>query len=147
MTAHTIQESSEKLLLAFYLLHKEEGDISGDDVIAFEKDGGWSVSSDNETLLRKLLSVTEDSALQLKNAIGYLEDKGLIRFSMSGLMNGDFDIYDLELTSTGVDIVEGVSGPQTSKVVYQNTFNVKLADNINLESLITAKLGAEFKLF
>jgi hypothetical protein len=142
-----IQEISEKLLLALYVLYRKNGDISGDESVSFENLNGWEVQSDNDELLEMMLKVSNGSVLNLKNSLKYLYEKDLINFSQSGLLSGSFALYDMEITSRGIDLIEGVTGPETSRVIYQNTFNVKLADNINLDSLIAVKLGAEFKLF
>jgi len=143
---NNIQETSEKLLLAFYKIHREEGTIL-DEVLSFEKNTTWGASSDNIELLEKLLKLSNESALDLKNSLKYLKEKGLINFLSEGLLGGEVDIYNLEISSNAIDIIEGVTGAETSKSMYQTIFNVKLADNINLESLLSTKLGAEFKLF
>lgn len=142
-----IQEISERLLLALYSVYRDKGEISGDDVISFEYDKEWSVASEHTELVKIMLNVSNGSVLNLKSSIKYLEEKRLIKLSRTGSLAGDFDIHDIEITSKGIDIIEGATGPQASRAIYQNTFNVKLAENISLESLITAKLGAEFKLF
>jgi len=143
---NTIQEVSEKILLAFYKIYRNEGLVS-EDTISFEKSDEWEVTSDDEKLISIMLSIADNSALSLKSSIKYLHDKKLINFSTLGRLSDVYEIYGIEVTAQGIDIIEGVTGAHTSKIIYQNTFNVKLADNINLESLISTKLAPEFKLF
>lgn len=143
---NTLQEISEKLLLALYKIHREEGEIL-EESISFDKEEQWEVSGGNQELVDALLSLADGSVLDFKNSLKYLNEKDLISFKTQGYLGGEVEIYNLEVTSNAIDVIEGVTGAETSKAVYQTIFNVKLADNINLESLITAKLGAEFKLF
>lgn len=143
---NTLQEISEKVLLAFYKIHREEGEIL-EESISFDKDEQWEVSGGNQELVDALIGLADGSVLDLKNSLKYLHEKDLVSFKTQGYLGGEVEIYNLEVTSNAIDLIEGVTGAETSKAVYQTIFNVKLAENINLESLITAKLGAEFKLF
>lgn len=136
----TIQEAAQKILLIFYKRYTSHGFIT-DEVMQFEHDGGWELDFEDEPL-KTALEKEVDSSILIKNALQYLEDKGLISFKTQGMMSGDFIAYLFNLTSSGVDMIEGVGGAGNTRDTYQTTFNVKLAENINVESLLKAELKA-----
>lgn len=141
----TIQQAAQKILLIFYKRYTSQGFIT-DEVMQFEYDDEWELDSDDE-LLKTALAEEVDSPILIKNALQYLEDKRLISFKTRGLLSGDFMAYQFTITSTGVDMIEGVGGAGNTREIYQNTFNIKLAENINVESLIKAELkGSVFSL-
>ncbi|NCU29834.1 hypothetical protein EOM60_04480 [Candidatus Saccharibacteria bacterium] len=142
----TIQEAAQKILLIFYKRYTTQGFIT-DEVMQFEHDSEWELDFDDE-LLRPALEDEIGSPILIKNALQYLDDKGLITFKTRGLLSGDFAAYLFSLTSRGVDMIEGVGGAGNTKTIYQNTFNVKLTDNINVESLLKTELkGSVLSLF
>ena len=136
----TIQEAAQKVLLIFYKRHTSQGSIT-DEAFDFEYDNEWAFYSDDNIIQEALLESIE-SAVLLKVALQYLENKRLITFKTRGLLNGDFSAYQFTLTSNGVDVIEGVGGAGNSRDVYQNTFNVNLAPSITVESLIKGELKA-----
>ena len=142
----TIQEAAQKILLIFYKLHTAQGYIT-EETLEFEYGNSWEFSTEDK-VLEKALNDEIDSSILIKNALQYLEDKGLITFKTQGLMSGDFLGYQFNLTSNGVDMIEGVGGAGNTRAVYQSTFNVKLAENINVESLLKTELkGSVLSLF
>lgn len=142
----TIQEAAQKVLLIFYRRYTVQGFIT-EDALEFEYDNGWEFTT-SDSLLEKALKVEVDSSILIKNSLQYLEDKGLITFKTQGLLSSDFLGYQFNLTSTGVDMIEGVGGAGNSRATYQTTFNVKLADNINVDSLLKTELkGSVLSLF
>ena len=53
--------------------------------------------------------------------------------------------HGLRLTAYGVDIIEGIEKSDKEKEAFKINFNIKLAENINIESLIKAELGSLIK--
>ena len=134
----TIQEAAQKILLIFYKRLLTQGLIT-DEVMEFDHDTEWELDFDDE-ILRYALEDEVGSPMLIKNSLQYLEGKGLITFKTRGLLSGDFAAYHFKITSRGIDMIEGVGGAGNSRVIYQNTFNVRLAENINVESLLKAEL-------
>ena len=141
----TIQKMAEQLLLSFYVMQSKKGYIS-QSVIAFEGPSTWKFHTGESDVREVLTSISAGSVINLKNAFQYLKEKRLIDFQSNGIFQEAIDIFNLSITAAGVDIIEGVDGAETDKRRYQMTFNVKLADNINLESLLKAELGSIFRL-
>jgi hypothetical protein len=141
----TVQKMSEQLLLSFYVMQNKKGYISKG-AIAFIGPSRWRFHSGESEVREVLTSISDESVINLKNAFQYLKDKRLIDFQSNGLFQEHIEIYNLSITAAGVDIIEGVDGAETDKGKYQTTFNVKLADNLNIESLLKAELGSIFKL-
>jgi hypothetical protein len=54
-------------------------------------------------------------------------------------------IHGFRVTASGVDIIEGVERDVTAKQNFTINFNIKVADNITVESLIKNELGSIFK--
>lgn len=141
----TIQKMSEELLLSFYVMQNKKGYITKN-TIAFMGPSTWRFHSGESAVREVLTLISAGSVINLKNAFQYLKDKRLIDFQANGIFQESIEIYNLSITAAGVDIIEGVGGAETEKGKYQMAFNVKLADNINVESLIKAELGSIFKL-
>ena len=102
---NTLQEISEKLLLALYKIHREEGEIL-EESISFDKNEQWEVSGGNQELVDALLSLASGSVLDLKNSLKYLNEKDLISFQTQGYLGGEVEIYNLEVTSNAIDVIE-----------------------------------------
>lgn len=136
----TVQEASQKVLLIFYKRHTTQGFITNE-IMEFEQNDGWTISFVDE-VLRIALEEEVSSPIAIKNSLEYLRGKGLISFMVEGLMNESFSAYYFSLTANGIDMIEGVGGTGNMRVTYQNTFNVKLADNVNVESLLKTELKA-----
>ena len=142
----TIQEAAQKILLIFYKRYVTQGFITNE-VMQFEYEDKWELDFDDEILTAALRDEVS-SPIIIKNALQYLKDKGLITFKTRGLLSGNFAAYLFNLTSRGVDMIEGVGGAGNTRDAYQNTFNIKLADNINVESLLKTELkGSVLSLF
>lgn len=135
----SIQSISEKILLTFYVTYRSKGFIS-EETICFEGGDDWEIISDDSEMVEALLNIAHNSVLDIKASIDYLRRKGLIEYQSQGYLGDMFDIYKIELTHRGIDLIEGVDGNKNSKSSYQTVFNVKLADNVNIDSLIKNKL-------
>ncbi len=151
----SIQKISEQLILSLYLRQRKYGYVT-DEIISFTRLAGeitafvqteeLELAVEDEDFENILIALSRGSDTDLLNAFEYLRGKGLIKYDSSGSTSIDFEIYNIGLTSAGIDIIEGVDGAHTDKKNYQVTFNVKLENNINLESLFKAELGSIFKL-
>ena len=141
----TIQKSSEQLLLAFYVRHTTKGYITRE-AINFELESRWTMHTSDSKLRAIINEICGDSPLLAKNTFKYLKDKKLINFEFNGVFGEAVDIYQIEITEKGVDIIEGVEGASNAKNNYQLTFNVDLGPKITVESLIKNELGSIFKL-
>jgi hypothetical protein len=137
-----IKEIAGEILLYFYVLHRKNG-FGSMDIIRFS---GWDEITlpDQPGLSHDLLAICSGSAADLYNALKYLNEQHLLGIRISRDSGGD-SMHNFELTAGGVDIIEGIERGQVERANFFVTFNIKLADNINVESLIKNELGSIFK--
>lgn len=93
---------------------------------------------------QKLVSLCRGSAADLYNALMYLSQKGFINLMANRSSAGD-SLHDFSVTSGGIDIIEGIERGQAERNNFYITFNIKLADNINIESLLKNEIGSILK--
>ena len=51
-------------------------------------------------------------------------------------------MFNFTVTAGGVDIIEGIERGEAERNNFYLTFNIKLADKINVESLVKNELGS-----
>lgn len=132
------------LLLFFYDCQRKNG-FAPKNVIRF---GGVFEGKidlqDNSEFGKQLLDVSRGSPADAYNALRYLEEKHFLAFGKSTDTAGDL-LHGFHVTAFGVDIIEGIERGPEEKNEFHVTFNIKLADNINVDSLIKAELGSLLK--
>lgn len=132
---------SGELLLYFYAKQRQRG-FNSHEIMRFTDWDNIKLvgQSGMEAEVAKLSSNYAD----LYNAILYLGEKGYLYFKQSRNSGGDM-IHSFRVTAPGVDIIEGVERDTAAKQNFTVNFNIKVADNITVESLIKNELGSVFK--
>lgn len=139
----TIKETAGKLLLYLYELHRNTpGDmkylqLSFDNVSG----GGVKVHSDNKQLKENLNKINPSDS-DIYTAFLFLQDKYFILANTPTKTPQVVDFYiGVRLTDRGVDVIEGIERGQEEKQAFNVTFNIKVDNNMNVESLVKANLS------
>ena len=139
----SIKKISGDILLYMYSVQRCEG--FSNRILSFQRmDKGVKLSA-NSDFEKDIFKIADNSAVNLYNAIRYLEEKSFIDFNDSGDTGGDHFV-NIHVTAFGVDIIEGIERDNEAREKFNITFNIKLADNINIESLIKNELSSLVKL-
>lgn len=139
-----IKKIAGDLLLFFYAQQRKRG-FPDENIIEFGNAENMGVVVKKSTSIEGIMTVCKGSSTDAYNAIQYLREKSFIECNESDETNGIL-IYGIRVTAQGVDIVEGVERDKEGRDMFYITFNIKLADNINVESLIKNEVDAIFKL-
>lgn len=140
----TIKKIAGDLLLYFYSLQRQNK-LDPAHIISFEGHPGRDINlNDKSEFGENILKLAAGSPIDTYNALKYLEEKAFIDFKKTGTTSGII-IHGTSLTAYGVDIIEGIERGEEEKKEFHITFNIKLADTINIESLIRAELGSLIK--
>jgi hypothetical protein len=137
-----IKKFSGDVLLYLYARKREKG-FEDDVLLRFDHciaDEKVSLNS-NTDLTKDLLKITQNNDVDLYNSLQYLHEKGFI-FYKRGLDTGGESLHNFHVTAQGVDIIEGVDYDEESRNNFNINFNIKLADNVTVESLIKNELGS-----
>lgn len=136
----TIKETAGKVLLYFYKLqratpltmpHRQVGFIT-------KKEGGLALTSDKVWLTKDLLGINP-AAVDILNAITFLRDKEFIQSNER--VAASARIYmGAQLTDKGIDIIEGIERGREGKRDFDLTFNIKVEDNMDVDSFIKENL-------
>jgi len=141
------------LLLFFYVRQNKTGSI--EDIIEFNNDiyrqqfvddvselKGKELKNDSQ-LSKGILEISGNSN-NAYNALRYLREKGFISWKEDGTNLSEL-FFNLRVTASGVDIIEGIERGKNEKIQFNLFFNIKLADNINVDSLIKLQLDSLIK--
>ncbi len=79
------------------------------------------------------------------NALRYLHDSGFIEMSNSP-DTARAIFLNFRVSNAGVDIIESIERGSEEKRKFNIIFNIKLADNINIDSLLKAEIGSLLKV-
>ncbi|MDB5162454.1 MAG: hypothetical protein JWO54_231 [Candidatus Saccharibacteria bacterium] len=137
----TIKETAGKIILYFYQLQRTVPLTMKYRQLGFidRKNGGLYVTSDKKWLTNNLLDINSVST-DVLNAFTFLIDKGFIHTKERA--TAEAKIYvGIQLTSTGIDIVEGIEGGPEGKQDFMNTFNIQVDGSANIESVISDNLS------
>jgi len=145
-----IKTIAGKILLYFYSIQRSDYVKLHDFVLEFQmrhfsdknEKSPKVIHKDNE-IVQNLLKIAGDDN-NVYNALKYLEDKGFIEMSKSSDNVSD-NLLNFSVSSAGIDIIEGIERGKEEKREFNIIFNIKVADNINIESLIKAELGSLIK--
>ncbi len=132
----TIKETSGKILLYLYQLqrtvplgmqYRQLGFIN-------KKDGGVGLTSDKKWLTNNLHDINPLSA-DIFNAFVFLRDKGFIQSRERA--TGEARIHTgIQMTGAGVDVVEGIETGDEGKQIFNVTFNISVASDMDVDGLI-----------
>ena len=137
----TIKETAGKILLYFYQLQRTVPLTMKYRQLGFvdRKNGGLYVTSDKKWLTNNLLDINPVST-DVLNAFTFLIDKGFIQTLER--TTGEAKIYvGIQLSSVGIDVVEGIEGGSDGKQTFTSTFNIQVDSSANIESVIKDNLS------
>jgi len=138
----TIKETAGKILLYFYQLQRTVPLTMKYRQLGFvdRKTGGMYLTSDKKWLTNNLLDINPVST-DVLNAFTFLIDKGFIQ-SLERT-TGEATIYvGIQLSATGIDVVEGIEGGAEGKQTFTSTFNIQVDSSATIESVIKDNLSA-----
>ena len=145
-----IKTIAGKVLLYFYFVQRTDTAQLFDTALNFQMRDSSSRQEEMPILGRKdakiqknLLKIT-DNANNLYNALKYLEDKGFIGMKSSPDRTNDL-FFEFRVLSDGVDAIEAILRGEKEKQEFYTTFNIKLADKIDIEGLLEKQLGSIYK--
>lgn len=138
----TIKEIAGKVLLYLYEIQREQPAKLLFIVIEFDElpGGRFSLNCSENKIKTALLKISENPN-DIYNAHRYLVDKNFIQSSEQAMAGSGAYIGCL-LTDHGVDIIESIERGNEEKARFNLTFNIKVENNMNVESLIKANLSA-----
>jgi hypothetical protein len=137
----TIKETAGKILLYFYQLQRTVPLTMKYRQLGFvdRKTGGLYVTSDKKWLTNNLLDINPVST-DVLNAFTFLIDKGFIQTRERA--TGEAKIYvGIQLTSGGIDVVEGIEGGPEGKQEFASTFNIPVDGSATIETVIGDNLS------
>lgn len=140
---NSIKKIAGDLLIYFYVRQRKRG-FSDMSIIEFGSADELGVVADSSSLSKEIVKITNNSATDAYNALRYLEEKGFVAFKEDKTNISDL-FHNIRVTALGVDIIEGVERGEEERNDFHVTFNIKLAENINIESLIKNELGSLIK--
>jgi len=137
----TIKETAGKILLYFYQLQRTVPLTMKYRQLGFvdRKNGSLYLTSDKKWLTNNLLDINPVST-DIFNAFTFLIDKGFIQTLER--TTGEAKIYvGIQLSSIGIDIVEGIEGGPDGKQVFASSFNIPVDGGADIESVIKDNLS------
>ena len=126
-------------MLYYYTKQRKEGFV--DHSISFE---GINSKTMTSNCSQDLLELADNVPANLYMAFRYLQDKYFLEFKISSDTGSDH-FHNFRITSVGIDIIEGIERDSAAREEFTINFNIKLAENINIESLIKAELESILK--
>lgn len=137
----SVKSIAGEALLYFYIKQRKEG-FGSMEILQFSD---WdNITIAGQGRIAEEISKLDDSPANIYNALTYLNEKGYLSFKLSRSTGGD-SVHNFRVTASGVDIIEGVERDEAAKHNFTLNFNIKLADNVTIESLIKNELGSIFK--
>lgn len=138
----TIKETAGKVLLYFYRLQRTVPSSMRYRQLVFmeKKDGGVSLTSDKKWLTKDLLDINPNPS-DIFNAYIFLLEKGFIR-PRERAATGARIYIGIQLSSRGIDIVEGVEQGSEGKDAFHRTFNIAVSDSSDIEAVVEENLSS-----
>lgn len=146
-----IKKISGEILLYLYLLQRQDVGKLKNATLSF---GLWHKPKNSEgsgaQLDRRPQSIFQVSDFDaysdndLYNALVYLYDSGLIDYKNSQDNTGS-NLFNLKVTASGVDIIEGIERGAEEKKIFNMTFNFNITNDVTVESLLKAEFGSLIK--
>jgi len=137
----TIKETAGKILLYFYQLQRTVPLTMKNRQLGFvdRKSGGLYLTSDKKWLTNNLLDINP-ATTDIFNAFNFLIEKGYIQTVERS--TGEAKIYvGIQLSSSGIDVVEGIEGGLDDKQIFASNFNIKVDGTADIESIIKDNLS------
>ncbi len=145
-----IKTIAGKILLYFYSLQRSDYSKLHDLVLGFQmrhfsdkNEKSPKISHKENEIVQNLLKISNNDN-NIYNALKYLTDKGFIEMSKNSDNVSD-NFLNFSVSSIGIDVIEGIERGVEEKKIFNVTFNIKVADNINIESLMKAEIGSLLK--
>ena len=139
-----IKKIAGDVLLLLYYLQRQQG-YCDEGILSFDRNVGSSDTRNQSEFWKKILAASRQSATNAYNALRYLQEKGFISFKESR-DTGGYHFINISVTGFGVDIIEGIERGPEERREFHVTFNIKLADNVNIDSLIKGEIENVIKL-
>jgi len=144
-----IKKIAGKMLLYFYTLQRNDYSSLYDFGLSFQMrhfpkgEKSPAINDKNNEISQTLIKISGNDN-NAYNALIYLCEKGFINMSKTSDNVSDH-FLNINVSSEGIDIIEGIERGETEKKEFNIIFNIKIADNINIESLIKTELGSLIK--
>lgn len=138
-----IKKTAGDLLIFLYASQRKRG-FSDGEIVEFGNVGEMGVVTNSSNLSKGLLKAGNESAVDVYNALHYLEEKGFVSFRENHTNISDY-FHNIRVTASGIDIIEGIERGEEARDRFHVTFNIKLSDNINIDSLIKNEIGSLIK--
>lgn len=137
----TIKETAGKIVLYFYQLQRVAPLSMSSRQLGFlnKKDGGLSLTSDKKWLTSNLLDINP-AKVDILNAVMYLTDNGFIRSTERTAAEAKMYV-GVQLTSRGIDIVEGIERGHSGKQDFHTAFNLKVESGQGVDEFIKDSLS------
>lgn len=145
-----IKTIAGKILLYFYSIQRIDYAKLHDLMLAFQmrhfsnpNEHSPKMERGNNEVIENLLKISNNDN-DIYNALKYLQGGGFIEMSDSKDNVGDH-FLNFNVTNYGIDIIEGIERGDEEKRVFNINFNIKVADTVNIESLLKAEVGSLIK--
>lgn len=138
-----IKKISGDILLILYVLQRKRRTIEGES-ISFNRNMNDKDDLEYTEIGRILLSATNSRIADIYNVFNYLFEKRFINFDIIH-DSENYTYTNIRVTANGTDIIEGIERGEKEKQEIHINFNIKLADSVNLESLIKNEVGSLIK--
>jgi len=138
-----IKEISGEILLYFYAIYRKDANKLKNANLFFRYPDFELENKD--TIIKKFNQSKKYSNQDLFNALIYLGDKKFINFQKGRYMDGREQIVAIKLTSSGIDIIEGIERGKKERERINITFNFNITNETTVESLLKANFGSLFK--
>ena len=135
-----IKKIAGDILIFFYYIQRKNGTPIAD-ILRFSNNFNGPIAIEgNNQFNEGILKIASESHIDAYNAINYLYEKGFIECKIKSDTGGD-DYIMLKVSSSGIDIIEGIERGKDEKKEFNIIFNIKIAENMNIDSLIKTQLG------
>ena len=137
----TIKETSGKILLYFYQLQRTVPLTMRYRQLGFinKKTGGIGMTSDKKWLTSNLQGINSNST-DILNGFTFLVEKGFV-LTRERATNEATIYVGIQLTSAGIDMVEGIERGPDGKEEFTRMFNIQVSDSMDVEQLISENLS------
>lgn len=137
----TIKETAGKMLLYFYQLQRAvPSSMRYRQLVFIDKPaGGIVMSTDKKWLTKDLLDISS-STTDILNAFVFLCDKDFVESTERSSLGRSIYV-GIQMTSNGIDIIEGVEGGGEGQKLFSQTFNIETDRDTSVEGLISANLS------
>lgn len=137
-----IKTIAGELLLLMYTLYRNEAKLERVTIEFYDQKADFSAKG-IDNLKEDIIQIAE-SPLNAYNGLKYLEESGFIHFDLN-ISNVWYLLYNLEVTASGIDIIEGIERGEQERDYFYLTFNIQVNNNVNIDSLIKAEIGSLIK--